>query len=612
MFNLGNNVNVCVALGVRSVKYVYLGDTRIYTCCRCIPTVAKDIDFADVLYVSDMNTSVCDCSNYNTKLKLARVHPTTAQPTISPADYLTPDTNPNGAVQGSLYFGSGGYGWMNLPRTLGGAFTVEAWAYRETNTNWVENPDLLFFSILGGTGDSIYVLVGGHNVGVRNNMWTLNGVETSASAPLNTWQHVALSGRALGNLTANGSMTLYIDGVAAATQSYNAVAGNNEDFVDLRRVTVGIGGGPDIYSSSGYTFPGYMDDLRVTAAARYRSNFAPPDSPMPNIILPADDAPPPTGPTDPHFQNVEILLHCDSNCPKPARLRDSSKNNRRVFSDPTWLIINTQSVNQSPVGNNQSTATDPDRGVLKLSDTAWSDYSGGPYIQVAATGNNLTPGTGDYTFEFWGKINGSGHVFGPARGGWYPGKYKVSIEAGYYNWVGATDHYSSWNSPPVAPAIFRASLRLKRFVAGVGVVNVWAADVTSILGTWAHIAISRSGGATRVFINGAAQELGVNSAVGPPYNPFFGSPEFPPYCPPDAAPCDPPPALLTYAPDGSNLDFAVGNYFGEFGSDAMALFGFEQDAFSGYVDEVRYTKGIGRYTSNFTPPTDPHPDRGPT
>ena len=582
MFNLGNNVNVCVALGIRSVKYVYLGNTRIYTCCRCIPTVAKDIDFADVLYVSDMNTSVCDCSNYNTKLNLARIHPNTARPAISPDDYVTPDTNPNGAVQGSLYFGSGGYGWMNLPRTLGGAFTVEAWAYRETNTNWVENPDLLFFSILGGTGDSIYVLVGSHNVGVRNNMWTLNNVETSASAPLNTWQHVALSGGVIGDLTTNGRMTLYIDGVAAATQLYQADSntGGYADFVDLRRVTVGIGGGPDIYGGSGYTFPGYMDDLRVTAAERYRSNFTPPDSPMPNIILPADDVPPPTGPTDPHFQNVEFLLHCDSNCPRPGQLRDNSKNNRVVYAHNTFLIINKQSGNQSPVGDNQSAATDPDRGVLKLSDTAWSDYSGGPYIQVAATGNNLSAGTGDYTFEFWGKINGGGNVFISTQGLGL-GRYWCSVWAGQPQWAGYA---------------FRAILQMKYFSPSnpYGIVNIWAVDVTGILGSWAHIAISRSGGLTRVFINGVAQPLGINGGWEEPYNPFATM------------------AADGAAPDGSNLDFTSAVYFTTLGTDAMAIFGFAADAFSGYVDEVRYTKGIGRYTSNFTPPTDPHPDRGPT
>lgn len=39
-----------------------------------------------------------------------------------------------------------------------------------------------------------------------------------------------------------------------------------------------------------------------------------------------------------------------------------------------------------------------------------------------------------------------------------------------------------------------------------------------------------------------------------------------------------------------------------------ALVGYALSKFQGYIDEVRITKGVARYSSNFTPPTAPFPD----
>jgi len=40
----------------------------------------------------------------------------------------------------------------------------------------------------------------------------------------------------------------------------------------------------------------------------------------------------------------------------------------------------------------------------------------------------------------------------------------------------------------------------------------------------------------------------------------------------------------------------------------IGAIGGTQDPFTGYIDDLRITKGVARYTSNFTPPTAPFPD----
>jgi hypothetical protein len=81
--------------------------------------------------------------------------------------------------------------------------------------------------------------------------------------------------------------------------------------------------------------------------------------------------------------------------------------------------------------------------------------------------------------------------------------------------------------------------------------------------TWYHFAASRSGSTIRVFLDG----IEVNSDT------VFG----------------------TYVAGG--LLFRVGddNTGGN-------------PAFNGYIDDLRITKGVARYTANFTPPTAPFPD----
>lgn len=86
-------------------------------------------------------------------------------------------------------------------------------------------------------------------------------------------------------------------------------------------------------------------------------------------------------------------------------------------------------------------------------------------------------------------------------------------------------------------------------------------------GIWYHLALSRVSNVTRMFVNGFQEGVSYtdnyNNLVGTNKRPLIGVNAWGP-------------------PAGS---------------------------YKGWLDEIRITKGIGRYTSNFTPPTAPFPDQ---
>lgn len=83
-------------------------------------------------------------------------------------------------------------------------------------------------------------------------------------------------------------------------------------------------------------------------------------------------------------------------------------------------------------------------------------------------------------------------------------------------------------------------------------------------GAWHHIALSRSSGSTRLFVDGTQ-------------------------------------AGATYADATSYISSPVN--IGASGNLASVL--------NGYIDDLRITKGVARYTANFTPPTEAFPDTTP-
>jgi hypothetical protein len=100
-------------------------------------------------------------------------------------------------------------------------------------------------------------------------------------------------------------------------------------------------------------------------------------------------------------------------------------------------------------------------------------------------------------------------------------------------------------------------------VSGGWDVSIKSADNAFSINAWQHFALSRNGNTFRTFVNGAQVATGTNSSA------------------------------LT----NSNNRMLVGGRPG--GS----------QYFNGYIDDVRITKGVGRYTANFSVPTEAYPNQ---
>jgi len=150
--------------------------------------------------------------------------------------------------------------------------------------------------------------------------------------------------------------------------------------------------------------------------------------------------------------------------------------------------------------------------------------------------DDLAFGSGDFTIELWAYMNSvSGiQVF-------YDGR-PASVQT-------------------FAPTLYINGTQVRYFVNGSDRIT----GGTVATGTWYHIAVSRSGTSTRLFLNG--------TQIGSTYT-------------------DTSVYTNTASRPGIGFDANASLYY-----------------LNGYIDDLRVTKGIARYTANFTAPTAPFPNK---
>jgi hypothetical protein len=160
-----------------------------------------------------------------------------------------------------MYFDGTG-DWLQSPsssQTLAfatGDFTVECWVNFATN-NGTYNP----FVRYDGSGTFDF----GYDYSVAQIKYNGSGAifAISQTFTVGTWYHVALT-------RASGSSRLFVNG----TQVGSTATGDTNNYASG---AFKVGGSS--YSGS-HVMSGYIDDLRITKAARYTTNFTPPTKAM--------------------------------------------------------------------------------------------------------------------------------------------------------------------------------------------------------------------------------------------------------------------------------------------------------------------------------------------
>jgi hypothetical protein len=172
--------------------------------------------------------------------------------------------------------------------------------------------------------------------------------------------------------------------------------------------------------------------------------------------------------------------------------------------------------------------------------------SGFSYLSTPGS-SDFEFGTGDFTIEAWAFTA-------------YTGQYQYIVDILYSSSINLQVRYGD----------FGFNYKLQVAVNKSSVSTVWSCAISQsdAAGNWNHIAFTRQSGVCRLFVNGVLQSLG-NGAY------------------PSSFP-------VTSFTDTTSVSSVVSVRAGE---------GLER-----YIDDLRITKGIARYTANFTPPTAAFPN----
>tara|TARA_R110002126_G_scaffold123455_2_gene265425 strand:- start:503 stop:4555 length:4053 start_codon:yes stop_codon:yes gene_type:complete len=308
-------------------------------------------------------------------------------------------------------------------------------------------------------------------------------------------------------VTRSGStMYWFTNGTLNGTQTYSTAIGS--DTINVQIGTTGSG--------SGDPLNGYISNLRVVkGTAVYTSSFTPSTTPLTAVT------------------NTSLLT-VQTNAP--------SQNNTFVDS----------STNNFTITRNGNTT----QGTFTPYGPSWSNYfNGSNAYWKQASSTNYTFGTNDFTIECWINLDSTStsmrRIFGIGYG------------------ANGGSHGCTWDFRYQGTEGSAGQITLSRYDGSTDT-QFTTSGATIAVNTWTHVAVSRTGGNLRIFVNGTAYYNAANTT------------NF---------------SVVTY---GGNTELWCGlGYYGPAGGLGGPRY------FGGYMSNIRIINGTGIYSSNFTPPSAP-------
>jgi hypothetical protein len=275
-----------------------------------------------------------------------------------------------------------------------GAFTIEAWIYRNAS-----GADHTIFAKGGASTGVVFQVTSGNILRFTH---TTTNIDSTGTISAGTWTHVAVVREGTGT----NQTKLYINGTNDGQGTVST------DFTQTEEVRIGTD------RSAAADFSGYISNLRlVKGTAVYTGNFAPPASPLTAI-------------------SNTSLLTCQSN-----RFLDNSSNSFTVVRNGGTLV---------------SPFTPYVPSVAYTSAAGGSVYidGNGDTLDSPAT-TTFNYGTGDFTYETWvypeSTPNDSYIISQPSAGSVYPlfliynGALHWQPGAGNYQAFGLSVTNGQWN-----------------------------------------------------------------------------------------------------------------------------------------------------------------------